>query len=503
MTATTTETGLERHGIEPVRRGAPESDHVAALHRRTRAGATDGSPREGRWSSTPASSPAARRRTSSSCASRAPRSGSGGATSTVPLDEAHFDGLRQKVVDYLARPGAPLRDRRLRRRRSGASHRGAGRSLPARITRSSRRRCSSGRRTTSSTRHEPEALVLHAPEVEADPDVDGTRTGIFVVLHPSRTEVVIGGTFYAGEIKKSIFTVMNDRLPLEGVFPMHCSANVGPDGDVAIFFGLSGTGKTTLSADPARSLIGDDEHGWGDERRLQRRGRLLREGDPPLGRGRARHLPHDAHLRDDPRERRRSTSEASSTSTTTRKTENTRAAYELEQIPNAHPSKMAGHPQQRRLPHRGRLRDPAAHRAALARSGAVLVPLRVHCEARRDGDRSHRAAADVLDVLRRSRSCLSARSSTPACSADKLAEHGSSVWLVNTGWTGGAFGEGHRMPIKATRALLTRRALGGARRGGVPDRPRVRVRGSRCRPGRRERSARPALDLGRPRRRTT
>ena len=111
---------------------------------------------------------------------------------------------------------------------------------------------------------EPEALVLHAPSVSADPDEDGTRSETFVCLHPSHTEVVIGGTFYAGEIKKSIFTVMNDRLPLEGVFPMHCSANLGPKDKVAIFFGLSGTGKTTLSADPERHLIGDDEHGWSD-----------------------------------------------------------------------------------------------------------------------------------------------------------------------------------------------------------------------------------------------
>src|SRR5436189_4370083 len=109
----------------------------------------------------------------------------------------------------------------------------------------------------------PQALVLHAPALEAIPEEDSTRTGTFVVLHPSRTEVLIGGTFYAGEIKKSIFTVMNDRLPLEGVFPMHCSANVGQEGRVAVFFGLSGTGKTTLSADPERALIGDDEHGWG------------------------------------------------------------------------------------------------------------------------------------------------------------------------------------------------------------------------------------------------
>src|SRR5207253_474745 len=109
----------------------------------------------------------------------------------------------------------------------------------------------------------PQALVLHAPEVEADPEADGTRTATFVVLHPTRTEILVGGTFYGGEIKKGIFTVMNDRLPLEGVFPMHCSANVAAGGKVAIFFGLSGTGKTTLSADPERRLIGDDEHGWG------------------------------------------------------------------------------------------------------------------------------------------------------------------------------------------------------------------------------------------------
>src|SRR5579862_7962060 len=109
----------------------------------------------------------------------------------------------------------------------------------------------------------PDALVLHAPELEADPELDGTRSGTFVVLHPGRTELLVGGTFYAGEIKKSIFTLLNDRLPLAGVLPMHCSANVGADGKVAVFFGLSGTGKTTLSADPERSLIGDDEHGWG------------------------------------------------------------------------------------------------------------------------------------------------------------------------------------------------------------------------------------------------
>ncbi|HWC32737.1 MAG TPA: phosphoenolpyruvate carboxykinase (ATP), partial [Actinomycetota bacterium] len=137
--------------------------------------------------------------------------------------------------------------------------------------------------------HRADALVLHAPAVTADPAENGTRSETFVVLHPTRGEVVIGGTEYAGEIKKSIFTLMNDRLPLEGVLPMHCSANVGDDDRVAIFFGLSGTGKTTLSADPERHLIGDDEHGWGDEGIFNIEGgcyakviRLSKEAEPEI-----------------------------------------------------------------------------------------------------------------------------------------------------------------------------------------------------------------------------
>jgi phosphoenolpyruvate carboxykinase (ATP) len=134
---------------------------------------------------------------------------------------------------------------------------------------------------------DPGFTVLHAPEMEADPARHGTRSGTFIVLDLSQRIVLIGGTRYAGELKKSIFTVMNYLMPEQGVLPMHCSANVGPNGDVALFFGLSGTGKTTLSADPERGLIGDDEHGWSDEGVFNFEGgnyakviRLSAEGEP-------------------------------------------------------------------------------------------------------------------------------------------------------------------------------------------------------------------------------
>jgi phosphoenolpyruvate carboxykinase (ATP) len=299
---------------------------------------------------------------------------------------------------------------------------------------------------------EPEAVVLHAPGLQADPAQDGTRTGTFVVLHPSRQEVLIGGTYYAGEIKKSIFTLMNDRLPLEGVFPMHCSANVGDDGAVAIFFGLSGTGKTTLSADPGRQLIGDDEHGWGDSGVFNFEGgcyakviRLSAEAEPEIYATTRTFGTILENVVVDERGVLDLDSEA--------KTENTRAAYKLERISNALRTKQAGHPQNvvfltadafGIMPPLARLTDAQARYHFLSGFTARLAGTEI----------------GVTEPSPAFSPCFGGPflPQPPAVYSrllgDKLSRHRPSTWLVNTGWTGGPAGEGHRMPIQATRALL-------------------------------------------------
>jgi phosphoenolpyruvate carboxykinase (ATP) len=304
----------------------------------------------------------------------------------------------------------------------------------------------------------PQALVLHAPALEADPEEDGTRTSTFIVLHPGRIEVVIGGTFYAGEIKKSIFTVMNDRLPLEGVLPMHCSANVGGDGRPAIFFGLSGTGKTTLSADPERALIGDDEHGWGDSGVFNFEGgcyakviRLSAEAEPEIFK--------TTHTFGTILENVVIDERGNLDLDDGSKTENTRAAYKLEQIANAHPEKRAGHPTSVIMLTADAfgILPPIAR---LTREQALYYFL--------SGFTSKLAGTEigVTEPQPTFSTCFGAPflPQPPAVYAEmlgrKLDEHGAAVWLVNTGWTGGPFGEGERMPIAATRALL-RAALAG------------------------------------------
>jgi phosphoenolpyruvate carboxykinase (ATP) len=300
---------------------------------------------------------------------------------------------------------------------------------------------------------EPQALILHAPSVSADPDEDGTRSETFICLHPSRLEVVVGGTYYAGEIKKSVFSLMNDRLPLAGVLPMHCSANVDDAGRVAVFFGLSGTGKTTLSADPERRLIGDDEHGWADDGVFNFEGgcyakviRLSEDAEPEIyattrsfgtvlenvvmdGRG-------IVDLDD------------------AAKTENTRAAYKLERIANALPAKRAGLPSSvvfltadafGILPPIARLSRDQAMYWFLSGFTAKLAGTEI----------------GVTEPQPTFSACFGAPflPQPPSVYArmlgDKLDAHSDvSVWLVNTGWTGGPFGTGRRMPIAATRTLL-------------------------------------------------
>jgi len=368
-----------------------------------------------------------------------------------PLEEESFEGLRAKLVAHLDRGDVYVVDAF-----AGAdpAHRIGVRVITDRPYHALFAKTMFIEPTEDELEaFEPEALVLHAPEVEADPAEDGTRTGVFVVLHPSRSEVLIGGTFYGGEIKKSIFTLMNDRLPLEGVFPMHCSANVDDQGRVAIFFGLSGTGKTTLSADPARSLIGDDEHGWGDSGVFNVEGgcyakviRLSAEAEPEIYRTTRtfgtilENVTIDESgvldLDDDA------------------KTENTRAAYKLEQIGNALPTKRAGH--------------PSAVVMLTADAFGILPPI-----ARLNRDQAlfyflsgytAKVAGTEIGVTEPQATfstCFGAPflPQEPAVYArmlgEKLDDHPeATVWLVNTGWTGGPFGEGHRMPIAATRGLL-------------------------------------------------
>jgi phosphoenolpyruvate carboxykinase (ATP) len=308
--------------------------------------------------------------------------------------------------------------------------------------------------------HEPEALILHAPEVEADPVEDGTRTGTFVVLHPSRSEVLIGGTFYAGEIKKSVFTLMNDRLPLEGVLPMHCSANVSDDGEVAIFFGLSGTGKTTLSADPERRLIGDDEHGWGAHGIFNVEGgcyakviRLSESAEPEI----YRTTRTFATILENVSVDERGVLDLDDDS----KTENTRAAYKLEQIANALPAKRAGHASSivfltadafGVFPPIARLNREQAMYYFLSGFTAKLAGTEI----------------GVTEPQPTFSTCFGAPflPQRPVVYAgmlgEKLRQHPHvTVWLVSTGWTGGPFGVGRRMPIEVTRTLVAA-ALGGA-----------------------------------------
>jgi phosphoenolpyruvate carboxykinase (ATP) len=308
--------------------------------------------------------------------------------------------------------------------------------------------------------HVPQFTVIHAPNFHAIPDVDGTKSEVFIVVHFAERLVLIGGTHYAGEIKKAIFSVMNFLLPQQRVLTMHSSANIGPGGEVAVFFGLSGTGKTTLSADPSRTLIGDDEHGWSDRGVFNLEGgcyakviRLSRTAEPEIYETTRRFGTILENVALDSASGRLNLDDASLT-------ENTRAAYPVSHIPNATRDGMGGH--------------PSCIIMLAADAFGVLPPIARLTPAQAmyhflSGYTAKIAGTEkgVTEPQATFSACFGApfMSLSPGVYAkllgEKIAAHRVQVWLVNTGWSGGPHGVGHRMSIAHTRAMV-RAALTGA-----------------------------------------
>ena len=317
--------------------------------------------------------------------------------------------------------------------------------------------------------HVPEYTILHAPGFQAIPEEDGTNSEAFVILHLGRKEVIIGGTHYAGEIKKSMFSIMNFLLPQKGVLPMHCSANFGESSDdVALFFGLSGTGKTTLSADTTRTLIGDDEHGWSENGVFNFEGgcyakviRLSPEGEPEIYATTRRFGTILENVAMDSGRRRLDLDSSEFT-------ENTRASYPIPHIPNATRDGRGGHPRNVLF--------------LTADAFGVLPPV---SKLTREQAMYHFLSGYTAKVAGTERGVTEPQPNFSACFgapflplnpaqyADllgkKLESVGADVWLVNTGWSGGPYGIGSRMKLSYTRALV--RAILNGTLAGVPTQP--------------------------------
>ena len=308
--------------------------------------------------------------------------------------------------------------------------------------------------------HRPRFTILAAPDFRAEPSRDGTRSDVFILMNFSRGTILIGGTLYAGEIKKAIFSVLNTLLPGRGVLPMHCSANVGERGDVALFFGLSGTGKTTLSADPQRHLIGDDEHGWSDDGVFNFEGgcyakciRLNRLNEPEIYQA----IRFGTVLENVVVDSVTRVPDFANGSLT----ENTRAAYPIEFIPNFVPGGRGGHPEQivfltcdafGVLPPVSRLTPEQAMYHFLSGYTAKVAGT----------ERGLGSGPEAVFSV-----CFGAPFMTlpPRRYADllgeKLRRHRSGAWLLNTGWVGGPFGVGRRIDLGPTRALVEAILSGG------------------------------------------
>ena len=307
---------------------------------------------------------------------------------------------------------------------------------------------------------EHDYVILHAPLFQTDPDIDDVRSATTIALSFEQKMIVIAGSEYAGEVKKSIFCIMNWLLPAKGVMPMHCSANQGKDGDVALFFGLSGTGKTTLSSDPDRKLIGDDEHGWAPTGTFNFEGgcyakviNLSQEAEPEIWAASNRfgsvleNVVGDRHGNLD--------------LTDASLTENTRSCYPVEFIPNVNLTGRGGQPRNvfmltcdafGVLPPISRLTPAQAMYHFLSGYTAQVAGtekgLGKEPKAAFSTCFAHPFIPRRPEVYGR-------------MFADLIAKYGATCWLVNTGWSGGQFGVGSRMSIKHTRALL-RGALDGS-----------------------------------------
>jgi len=306
----------------------------------------------------------------------------------------------------------------------------------------------------------PEYTLIAAPHFRASPEWDHTRSGAFIIEHFGKKRILIGGTGYGGEIKKSVFTMMNFILPQKGVFPMHCSANVGPDGHAAIFFGLSGTGKTSLSADPSRTLVGDDEHGWSDNGIFNFEGgcyakviRLSPEAEPQIYQCTRRFGTVLENVAIDTQTREIDLNDDSLT-------ENTRAAYPLSFIDNASVDGLAPHPKDivmltcdafgvlppmaRLTPHEAMFHFLSGYTAKVAGTEAGITEPQATFSTCFGAPFMALPPTVYAELLRR-----------------RMEAHGSRCWLINTGWSAGPYGVGRRIPIGYTRAMV-QAALSGA-----------------------------------------
>jgi phosphoenolpyruvate carboxykinase (ATP) len=303
-------------------------------------------------------------------------------------------------------------------------------------------------------KHKTDFTIIHMPNFHADREVDCTNSEVFVILDLAKRLVMIGGTSYAGEIKKSVFTIMNYLMPLRDVMSMHCSANVGKNGDVALFFGLSGTGKTTLSADPKRKLIGDDEHGWSDDGVFNYEGgcyakviKLSEEAEPEIYDCTRKFGTILENVQIDAKSRRLDLDDDTFT-------ENTRAAYPLSHLTNIVEEGKAGHP----------------HNIVMLTADAfgVLPPI---SKLTTEQAMYHFISGYTAKVAGTEKGVTEPKATFSTCFGapfmvhhpsvyakllgEKIVAHNSSCWLVNTGWTGGPYGVGSRMKIKYTRAMLS------------------------------------------------